>query len=314
MVQSLIVRSSSALLAADQYPKMPQGRSVFFVNPDSFDLLAAINPHMRDERGDLRSIDKSRAREQWQSLVEIYRNLGLRVTILDALADCPDMVFCANQVFPFLDSEQKPAVFLSNMRDDTRHREVASIKDQLQGLGVRIYQGPPRSSETLFEGMGDALWVPGRQLICGGYGFRTTARIYEPLAEITGTSIALFELTHPKFYHLDTCLSLLDARTALACREGFTDQGWELLQSLFPDLIQVPIEEADAPGFACNAHSPDQRHVILQRGSSKTCAALQQRGFQTIEVDTDEFIKSGGSVFCLKMQILWDHWSIDEAI
>lgn len=308
MERCLIDRSGGYLRPADQYPEMIQGRSHFFVKPDGFDLVAAINAHMRDEQGELRKVDKDRARQQWKKLVDVYQQLGLKTTVMDCRPECPDMVFCANQTFPFLDKSGHPSAILSNMWDETRHQEVASLASQLERLGVRVHALPERRAETLFEGMGDALWVPGRRLICGGYGFRTDARIYETIHELTDTPIALFELKHPKFYHLDTCLSLLDARTVLACREGFTEEGWKVLERLFPRIIEVPLYEADAPRFACNAHCPDQQHVILQEGSMETCRMLRSYGFTPIEVATDEFIKSGGSVFCMKMQSPWNSW------
>lgn len=311
MERCLIDLSGADLRPADQYPEMVQGRSIFFVKPDAFDLVAAINPHMRDAKGELNKVDRELARLQWKKLVDVYQQIGVRVTLMDSLADCPDMVFCANQTLPFLDRDGSPAVILSNMRDDTRHLEVASLGGQLERLGVRVYTLPERTLETLFEGMGDALWVPGRQLICGGYGFRTDRSIYEKIHAITGAPIVLFELSHPKFYHLDTCLSILDARTVLACRDGFTSKGWDTLCQLFPRVISVPLVEADAPGFACNAHCPDQQHVILQRGNQATCEALRAYGFTPMEVETGEFIKSGGSVFCMKMQSPWNSWPYD---
>lgn len=289
-------------------PMGPSGRLIFMVDPQGFDVLKAINPHMQTESGELQRIDRARAERQWLSLVAAYQRLGFEVAVLRSDPRCPDMVFCANQTFPFIDAEGRPSVLLSNMADDLRHREVAFLQEQLEAHGVRCYELAPRSSESLFEGMGDALWVPGRRLICGGYGFRTAAPIYERLKSLTGAALALFELRHPKFYHLDTCLSVLDPQTALACRAGFTEQGWRELRDIFPRLIEVPLAEADSPGFACNAHCPDQKHVLIEAGNRQTNAALVLHGFIPIEVETSEFIKSGGSVFCMKMQCAWDRW------
>lgn len=286
------------------------GRLIFMVDPRGFDVVKAINPHMKNEAGELQRIDHMRAERQWLSLLAAYQRLGFEVTVLRSQPECPDMVFCANQTFPFRDAEGCPAVILSNMADEVRHREVAALREQLIAHGVRCYELPERSEGTLFEGTGDALWVPGRRLICGGYGFRTSPQIYEEVSRITRSPVALFELRHPKFYHLDTCLSILDDSTALACRAGFTEEGWAQLAQIFPRLIEVPLEEADSPGFACNAHCPDQKHCIIEAGNRQTIAALVRNGFIPVEVETSEFIKSGGSVFCMKLQCAWDQWPI----
>lgn len=298
--------SRKFLQSAQSFPSLPQGRLIYMIDPQYYTIVQAINPHMQDSGGKLHRVDAGRARSQWQSLQEVYRDLGFHVEVLKPSVDCADMVFCANQTFPFLKSDGTKSVIMSNMANDLRHLEVRPIAEQLTDRGVDCHALPSRSASTLFEGMGDALWVPGRNLICGGYGFRTHHKIYETLEAITGASVVLFELTHPKFYHLDTCLSILDEASVLACREGFTSEGWEQLSILFKNVIEVPLEEADAPGFACNAHSPDGKHVVLQRGNQKTSELLFAAGFVPIEVDSDEFIKSGGSVFCMKLQALWD--------
>lgn len=309
-----LMRTFSENSERPSFLPMPQGRLVFMVEPNGFDVLDAINPHMKGADGLLHRIDKEKALVQWEALKAAYLAIGMNVTVLSARPDCPDMVFCANQTLPFFDREGLPAVILSNMADDRRNLEVDDLRVQLNARGLRTYSLPDRQRATLFEGMGDALWVPGRRLICGGHGYRTHASIYQAIETLTETPVILFELQNPKFYHLDTCLSLLDAQTALACREGFTASGWTMLERLFPRLIEVPLNEADAPGFACNAHCPDQKHVLIQRGNALTCKALEAHGFTPIELDTSEFIKSGGSIFCMKMQCHWDSWPVNQLV
>ena len=41
--------------------------------------------------------------------------------------------------------------------------------------------------------------------------------------------------------------------------------------------------------------------AILQHGSTVTVDVLDKEGYNVIEIDTSEFMKSGGSVFCMKM-------------
>ncbi|SMF29306.1 dimethylarginine dimethylaminohydrolase family protein [Pseudobacteriovorax antillogorgiicola] len=279
---------------------MPMPRGVFFVKPDYFDVDHALNPHMLDADGKPHKISKSLADEQWQALKEVYQGLGLQTKVLAAKQGCPDMVFCANQSFPYLDQQGRPSALMSNMADDTRHAEVESIADSLKNLGFQTSYLPERTPTTLLEGMGDALWVPGKRFICGGYGFRTHASIYESVSRLVDAPILALELKNPKFYHLDTCLSILNETTILACREAFQDSDWQALETVFDQIIMVPLVEADSPGFACNAHCPDGKHVILQQGNPETERLLELAGFTPIPLDTSEFIKSGGSVFCMK--------------
>jgi len=304
MTLSFVSWQEESIQSAKNFPEMPLAQSVAFVDPDHFQIVSSLNPHMLDSSGQLNLIDRSLARKQWQELIEVYRQLGMCVEILQSEPNCPDMVFCANQSLPFISREGRASVLLSHMASDCRHQEVVSIARQLQAKDYQVFDlGVPRTENTIFEGTGDALWVPGRRLLLGGYGFRTHADVYRLISEQLGVSIALFELRDPRFYHLDTCLSILNDKVALACREGFTEHGWQQLQQIFEQVIPAPFAEADSPGFATNAHCPDGHHVILQRGSSHTEAVLVEAGFEPLAVDTTEFIKSGGSVFCMKLML-----------
>lgn len=53
--------------------------------------------------------------------------------------------------------------------------------------------------------------------------------------------------------------------------------------------------------FVCNCHCPDGKNVIVQKGSKDFKNKIKTAGFDIIEVNTSEFIKSGGSVFCMKL-------------
>jgi len=297
-----IIRSKSELTFIPQnQSSMPLPKQILMVSSNDFDIDNAINPHMQMQDGQIQTIDKEKAKTQWHELKKIYDKIGFQVSVLDSVPGLLDMVFCANQTFPFLNEHGNPCIVLSNMKDDRRHREVAYVADFFKSKGYELETIGARQSGSYFEAMGDALWLPGKKFILGGYGFRTSQAVYERLSSLTKAPIAVFELKNPKFYHLDTCLSILNETTALACREAFTDEGWQLLESIFSNLLVVPLEEADSPGFACNAHCPDQKHVIIQAGCQKTNKLISSNGFIPIETETSEFIKSGGSVFCMKL-------------
>jgi len=62
----------------------------------------------------------------------------------------------------------------------------------------------------------------------------------------------------------------------------------------------VPEKEASGK-MACNAASFFGKTVVIQKGAETTVGKLRTSGFEVIEVETSEFMKSGGSVYCLKM-------------
>jgi N-dimethylarginine dimethylaminohydrolase len=151
-----------------------------------------------------------------------------------------------------------------------------------------------------FEGHGDAIWHPGKQLLWLGYGNRTEARAGELLSTMLDVPVVMLQLATPTFYHLDTCFAALDQQTVLIYPRAFSDESLRLIKRFFANVIEV--SEKDAFNFAGNAVAL-KRNVILQKGSSETVRDLRLAGFQPIEVDTSEYMKSGGSAFCMKMMV-----------
>ena len=292
------------LVKACEFPDMPKSDRVMLIHPDYFAVQEAINPHMLDERGHLNQIDKKLALKQWLDLKLSYEKLGIDTISLQAEAGCPDMVFCANQSLPFIDKKGEAKVLMSHMHSELRQKEVMPIAEQLQQYGIKVEFLPTeRMPESMLEGTGDALWVPGRRLLLGGYGFRTHPDVYHLLNEIIGVSILKIELRNPQFYHLDTCVSILDDKNIMICKDALQESSIECIRSLFENVIEVDLDEADSPGFAVNAYCPDGKHVFVQEGNSKTEKSLRACGFEPVAVDTSEFVKSGGSVFCMKLAL-----------
>ena len=280
----------------DALPAMRHPENVLMTSPDHFDVTYVINAHMAGKVG---TVDTARARSQWSDLKDAYVTCGLSVTEIQDRSDLPDMVFCANQTLPFLREDGTRGVLLSKMYAAERAGEVTYFGDHFGALGYEIVDDIA-NGELEFEGMGDALWHSGRRLLWGGYGFRTEESVYRLISEKLDVPILLLGLKDPEFYHLDTCLCILDEKTALIYPAAFEPGGLELVRHFFPRIIEAPEVEAREL-FACNAHSPDGKNVIIQRGCTDTNSALIEAGFNVIEIDTDEFLKAGGSVFCMKL-------------
>ncbi|MCS7083053.1 MAG: arginine deiminase family protein [Bacteroidetes bacterium] len=279
-------------------PRRAEPGRVLMVRPDYFEVAYVINPHMQ---GQLGKVDRARALEQWEALRAAYERLGFSVVVLEPVPGLPDMVFAANQSLPFQSPEGRRRVWMSRMHAPQRRPEVPHIEAWYRSEGYEVdHFSDPEVSD--FEGMGDAIWHPGRMLLWGGYGFRSSLRAYEEISRRWGVPVVALELRDPDFYHLDTCFCVLDEETVLLYPGAFSAEGLALMRRLWPRLLEAPESEARRL-FACNAHTPDGRHVLIQRGCSETARMLTQHGFAVIEVDTSEYLKSGGSVFCMKMMV-----------
>lgn len=275
-------------------------RKVLMTKPIGYRVAYSINPHMSDEFGNLNEVDINRAMSQWSELKNLFENLGLEVSTIDGQAHLPDMVFCANQTFPFKKKSGETAFIMSSMTSNFRKPEVEFYRQWAISKGYEVFDLP---FETSFEGMGDALWNNETGEIFGGYGFRTALEVYDEIEKITQTKVHRLNLIDNRFYHMDTCLTIINKDTAFAVKEAFGPSGWDILSAQFKNLIEIPVDEA-VHHFAGNMLCLFGTDIVIQKGASRTVSLLKDLNLKVHEVETSEFMKSGGSVFCMK-QLYW---------
>ncbi|WP_445665283.1 dimethylarginine dimethylaminohydrolase family protein [Fodinibius sp. AD559] len=283
----------------DERPSMPLPTEVLMVRPLHYSVDYVINPHMADQVG---KVDKIEANNEWNLVRSLFDQIGMNIHIIEDQEGLPDMVFCANQSLPYIDEDNNRQVFMSIMHADERKDEVPYIEQWYRQNGYEIhYLNEDKISD--FEGCGDAIWHTGKRLLWGGYGYRSSLEAYETISDTFDVPILALELVDESFYHLDTCLCVLDEHTALIYPGAFTEEGLEMIHKMFDTVIQASKYEAEEL-FACNASCPDGRNIIIQQGCTDVNKNLRDNGFSVHEVSTYEYLKSGGSVFCMKM-LLW---------
>jgi len=279
-----------------ELPAIPRPGRVLLTTPEHFRVAYVINPHME---GNIGTVDREEARRQWDALRAAYERAGTETHAIPGEEGLPDMVFCANQTLPYRTPGGETGAVMSRMHAPQRKPEVPHYDAFFREQGYETHSLDADLPGD-FEGMGDGIWHPGRYLLWGGHGFRTHLEVYERMSAKLGFPVFALRLDDPDFYHLDTCLCPLDEHTALYYPNAFDEDGRALIAHGFERLIEAPEEEARRL-FACNAHSPDGHHVLIQRGCTETNALLRDAGFEPVELDTGEFLKSGGSVFCMKL-------------
>lgn len=279
--------------------KMPAPSKVMMVEPTHYDVEYVINPYMKNQIGE---VDKMQALNEWEHLRDGFKELGFRVDVLDGEPGLPDMVFCANQSLPFIGSDGKKQVLMSIMKADQRKGEVPFIESyyRKENYTVSHIKGDTVAS---FEGMGDALWHFKRGLIWGAYGFRSSLEVYDQISDLFDVPVIALELQQEEFYHLDTCMCVLNEDSVLVYSDAFSTEGMKLIRSMFDTVIEASAYEAEKL-FAVNAVSPDGKNVLIQQGCTDVNQKLRDAGFYVHEYSTYEYLKSGGSVFCMKM-MLW---------
>lgn len=278
---------------------MPAPSKVLMVEPTHYDVEYVINPYMKNQIGE---VDKMQALNEWEHLRDGFEELGFKVDVLDGEPGLPDMVFCANQSLPFIGRDGEKQVLMSVMKADQRKGEVPFIESyyRKENYTVNHITGDTVKS---FEGMGDALWHFKRGLIWGAFGFRSSLEVYDQISDLFDVPVIALELQQEEFYHLDTCMCVLNEDSVLVYSDAFSADGMKLIRSMFDNVIEASAYEAEKL-FAVNAVSPDGKNVLIQQGCTDVNQKLRDAGFYVHEYSTYEFLKSGGSVFCMKM-MLW---------
>ena len=281
--------------AVGDCPAMPLQGRVVMATPAHYDVQYVINPHMADHVG---NVDRVRAQRQWETLQDTYRALGMEVDSAEGVEGLYDMVFAANAAAAFLSPDGKsPGIIMSRMATPSRYGESIHYERFFRELGVDVRHLP---EGLTFEGGADAIWHPGRRLIWGGYGQRTDRATHDAISAMLDVPVIPLRLDDEAFYHLDTCLCVLDERTALICPAALRSEDISMIRRLFERIVEVPEAEA-RERLACNAHCPDGRHVLLQKGCPQTTQRLRDAGFVPVEIDVGEFLKAGASVYCMKL-------------
>jgi len=277
-----------------------ESRAVLLGHPGDFEVAEAQNAHMRAADGGLQQVDPQRALVQWQALREAYEDIGISTYVIESGAGLPDLCFTANPSLVLACPALEREAWLAKMRHPSRRPETLKHAEFHCARGTRIREMPEHVER--FEGCGDGVQHPKRFLMHAGVGPRSTGEAWAYLAAAhPQLDILRYQLVDERFYHLDTALAPLDEQTALFVPEAFDACGRQLVEAAFPQAI--PLSLGESLNFAGNAHCPDGKHVIIDAACSETCAALSAAGFTPIPIDTSEFRKSGGSVFCLKLAL-----------
>lgn len=294
-VEIKAIASLSDAVALSHLAPRAVRRKMLMCPPTYFEVKDAKNEFMS---GNIGGVDRDKAREQWHALKATFEKCGFSVELIEPGAGLEDMVFTANQVLPALDADNHPAVILARMAYESRTREVPHFEKWFREHGYKVLNLP--ESCKRFEGGGDGVWHPERKLLWLGFGSRTEERCCDAVSNLLQVPVVKLRLVSAKFYHLDTCFAVLNANSVMIYPPAFDECGMSLIRNYFQNIVEV--SEADANNFACNALALDE-YVVLQKGSAAACADLQRLGFKPIEVDTSEFMKSGGSVFCMKQMV-----------
>ena len=254
--------------------------------PRYFAVSYMINPWMDPSR----PVDAARAMAQWTALADTYRALGHTVELIDPKPGLPDMVFAANAATVI-----GGVVLGARFRDVQRATEAEHYR---RWFGVPDMVMP----RAVNEGEGDLRWT-GR-LLLAGTGFRTEPAAHLEAQEVLGVPVISLRLVDPYYYHLDTCLLVLDDSPSqpliVYYPAAFSPGSRRVLARLFPDAMIASATDAACLGL--NGVS-DGHSVVLPVEAVNLGRELATRGFEPVFVDISELRRAGGGPKCCTLEI-----------
>ena len=255
-------------------------------SPDYFRVEYAINPWMGG------TVNEQIAFQEWLALEGAIIRAGATVVVIDPHPDLPDMVFAANA-----GCIKNRMVVMSNFKHVERRPEAGEYAKWFTDKGFTVHWLP---SNIRFEGCGDCEFIDN--VLIGGYGFRSDLVALELVGGFLGADdVVPMRLIDPRFYHLDTCFRYLGGpnRLAIYYPGAFDPLDVPVLEE---QCTLIPITEADAVQFVCNSIVIGDTVIMPKNNAGVTKKILSAR-FKVMQVDAGEFMKAGGSLRCLSLDL-----------
>ncbi|MGV9768901.1 dimethylargininase [Microbacterium sp. NPDC003461] len=280
---------SVAVAPASERTQHP--RRYLMCRPEHFTVSYSINPWMEPAN----PTDTALAVRQWQKLYDTYVELGHEVELIDPVPGLPDMVYTANGGF-VIDG----VFYAPRFRFEERQGEEPAFIEWARSHGFEVVL-----PEFTNEGEGDFLLAG--DVVLAGRGFRSTDDSHAEIARVFDREVVSLTLVDPRFYHLDTALSVLDPVVApgqtptIAYLPGaFDDASRAELERRFPDAIRVA--DADGAVFGLNSAS-DGRNVFISPRATGFEAQLRERGYNPVLIDLSELLLGGGGIKCCTLEL-----------
>jgi len=260
--------------------------------PTFFDVREPKNPYMG------RAIDRVLAQHQWENLRQALTDAGVKVELINPVKDLDDMVFAANQAFIGDHPQAGKFIVPSRMRYPSRQKEVPFYVTWFRERGYKILELDLHAE--YLEGHGDLIWHPDHSRVWAGYGFRSTRRGVEKFADAVrnfGIPVSFVELVDSHCYHLDTCFCPLGMEAVLIYAGALSPASVDAICNSFKRVYHLSREEAlqfMGNGIAVNGR------FITPKVTPNLRGVLAEENLVPVVVNTSEFEKSGGSVFCMK--------------
>jgi N-dimethylarginine dimethylaminohydrolase len=268
-------------------------KKVILCQPQYMTIREVINEtqkHFKDE-----GIHIELALEQHHNFVNTLRQYGTEVILLPYHKKYPEQVFTRDIGFTL-----GQTIFVAEMASEIRKGEEDVLKQWLEDEEISYYN----LLGDQIEG-GDV--VIDQDTIYVGLSNRTNQNAVDHLQGLLPQFNVRAIPFKAEYLHLDCVFNVVSPKTALIYRPALTDEDIKLFSERY-DLIDVTEEEQFTLGT--NVLCIGNKRILSLPVNRGVNEQLRHKGFEIIEVDITEIIKSGGSFRCCTMPVLRSEGSV----
>jgi N-dimethylarginine dimethylaminohydrolase len=233
------------------------------------------------------NIDVELAMKQHEEFEKLLREHGVEVIKLPSSEQFPEQVFTRDIGFTVGED-----VFVAEMASDIRKGEEEALEEFLEDENI-----PYQTTTDRVEG-GDV--IVDRDKVYVGISSRTSEEAVRKLQRDLPKHNIIRVPFNEKYLHLDCVFNILSPEIGLIFPEALSTDMVETLSNTYK-LIEVSAEEQFTMGT--NVLSIGDGKVFSLPQNEQVNTAMRAHGFEVIEVDFSEIIKSGGSFRCCSMPL-----------
>ncbi|MEH7493661.1 dimethylarginine dimethylaminohydrolase family protein [Neobacillus niacini] len=260
---------------------------VILCQPQYMTIREVINETQKEFKDE--GIHIKRALEQHREFVRTLESNGIEVVLLPYHKKFPEQVFTRDIGFTL-----GQTIFVAKMAHDIRIGEEDVLKQWLDDEEMSYFN----LAEDRIEG-GDVI-IDGETIYVG-----LSNRTHQEAVEHLQSLLIQYDVKaipfKEKYLHLDCVFNVISPDTALIYRPALTKEDIDLFSSRY-ELIDVSEEEQFTLGT--NVLCIGNKKILSLPINKQVNQNLRNRGFEVIEVDISEIIKSGGSFRCCTLPIL----------
>lgn len=276
------VKEARTTKCESEYDKLQR---VLICQPEYMAIEEVINDVQKKYEDE--NINVALAMKQHEHFEATLKENQVEVIKLPASEEFPEQVFTRDIGFTVGND-----VFVSEMANAIRKGEEKALEKWLQAEDITFQKARERveGGDVIIDG--DTVYV--------GISSRTSDDAVQNIANSLPHLDVIRVPFNEKYLHLDCVFNILSSEIALIFPQAFSA---EIVEALSKKYMLIEVSEEEQFTMGTNVLSIGNKKLLSLPQNKQVNTQITKHGFEVIEVDFSEIIKSGGSFRCCSMPI-----------